>query len=141
MRLRLENPSVMTAKKKTRKKRTTKKTKTQKPKLTRYYNFKVGSGFGDFLEIQVSAKLKRVPVGVKITRAMIQEMIRDKALDSSGQWNGVRVVGAREGRNPPGIELTIIRWRNANRKKTSSGWRSGDQADAWGSLRRPIAEV
>lgn len=107
----------------------------RKNKRTRILKFKVAHGSGDLVSIQISAKLKRVPKGLKITKQLLADLVRHKALTSSGQWDGRNVIGAREGDDPPGIELKIIRWRNPGRKSSSDrGWREGPQAEAWGSL-------
>jgi hypothetical protein len=96
---------------------------------------------GDLVSIQISARLKRVPKGLKITKALLADMVRRKAESSAGFWDGSSsVVGARAGKDPKGIELKIIRWRNPGRKSSGlRGWRQGTQADAWGSLREPLA--
>lgn len=107
---------------------------------TKTLRFTVQHPGGDLVSIQVSARLKRVPKGMKITKALLADMVRRKAETSGGYWDGRRVVGASEGKNPPGIELKIIRWKNPDRKNASDrNWRSGTQADAWGSLRNPLS--
>lgn len=95
---------------------------------------------GDLVSIQISARLKRVPKGLKITKALLADMVRRKAASSAGFWDGTdTVVGARAGKDPKGIELKIVRWRNPGRKSSGlRGWRSGTQADAWGSLRAAL---
>jgi hypothetical protein len=96
---------------------------------------------GDLVSIQISARLKRVPKGIKITKALLADMIRRKAQTSAGEWDGKDSVrGAREGIDPKGITLKIVRWRNPGRNRAGlRGWRTGTQADAWGSLRNPLA--
>jgi len=91
---------------------------------------------GDLVEIQLSATLKRVPKGVKITGKLLAEMVKHKAETSVGRWTGRKAAGCREGKNPPGIELKITRWRNPSRKGKLRQWRTGSQAEAWGTLRR-----
>lgn len=77
---------------------------------------------------------------MKITRALLADMVRAKAESSYGYWDGGTVVGAVEGDDPPGIELKIQRWRNPKRKRSSDrAWRSGSQAHAWGSLRYALS--
>lgn len=105
---------------------------------------------GDLLSVQISVKLKRVPKGFKFTRAMIEELIRKKALLSTGEWiqrpGGGFAYNCKAGPNPPGIELTIISWTNPDRYGRSSGERfpiddlpvGTGQDEAWGTLRRPI---
>lgn len=122
----------MAGKKRTRKKRTSK---------TKRFSFKVRHPGGDLVSIQISARLKRVPKGLKITKALLADMVKRKAETSAGFWDGAQVVGAKEGRDPRGIELKIIRWRNPGRSRSGlRGWRDyGPQADRWGSLRYAIA--
>jgi hypothetical protein len=134
----------MTAKKKSKNKKQRKSKPAQpfrrKP-VEKIFNLKIRQSSGDLVQIQISARLKKVPKGFKITRELLSAFIREKAEKSRGQWmqKEQRVRGAFEGPNPPGIELKIIRWRNPNRKDPSlRGWRYGTQADAWGSLRRPL---
>jgi|SRR5579863_3585260 len=106
---------------------------------TKSFRMKIAHPGGDLVSIQVSARLKRVPKGMRITKALLADMVRRKAETSGGYWNGNRVVGAAEGIDPPGIELRIVRWKNPDRK-TAAGraWRTGKQADAWGSLRHAL---
>lgn len=112
------------------------KRKTSKTKTLRIMAHHPG---GDLVSIQIAARLKRVPKGLKITKALLADMVRRKAATSAGFWDANKVVGASEGKNPAGIELKIIRWRNPGRNSASlRGWRSGSQADAWGSLRHPL---
>ncbi len=96
---------------------------------------------GDLVSIQISARLKRVPKGLRITKALLADMVRRKAETSAGYWDGNNaVLGAKAGKDPKGIELKIVRWRNPGRNSAGlRGWRSGIQADAWGSLRNPLA--
>jgi hypothetical protein len=110
-----------------------------KKKVTK---FKVRSSSGDLVEVQIAAIVHSRPKGVKLTRELLESMIRHKAETARGQWNGRSVVGAYEGENPKGIELKIIRWRNPDRlADEDTSWREGSQADAWGSLRRIIANA
>lgn len=96
---------------------------------------------GDLVEVQISVTYKKRK-GLTVTRELIHDMIRHKAETSRGIWKGNRVVGAFEGESIPGFTLKIIRWRNPDRlADEDQGWRSGSQADAWGSLRRIIAVI
>lgn len=120
-----------------RKKKARGKGKSSRVKTLR---IKVRHPGGDLVSIQIAARLKRVPKGLRITKALLADMVRKKAAASDGFWDGHKVAGAHEGADPPGIELRIIRWRNPSRKRSSDrSWRSGSQADAWGSLRNPLA--
>lgn len=110
--------------------------------------FRIRPSSGDLVAIQIAAFLDRVPKGFKMTRTLMDEMIRHKANTSRGEWNGEYVVGAHEGENPPGIRLVILRWKNPDRLATEdSGYRyanpdsPSEQADAWGSLRRIISSA
>jgi hypothetical protein len=94
---------------------------------------------GDLVTIQISAKFTKLPKGFTPSRELIENMIREKARKSSGQFQSGRVVGAKEGPNPDGVTLKIISWANPDRIKTDTGGRKhGSQADRWGSLRRAI---
>lgn len=96
---------------------------------------------GDPVSIQISVRLKRVPKGMKITHDLLSAMVRRKAETSSGYWDQRRgrVIGAREGKDPSGIELKIVQWKNPGRNSGKDrAWRKGSQADAWGSLRQVI---
>jgi hypothetical protein len=97
-----------------------------------------GRHFGDPVSIQISVRLKRVPKGVKITRKLLEDMIRRKAETSAGQWDATSqsVRGAREGKDPKGVELKIISWKNPDRQrgKDRAARDYGPQADRWGSL-------
>jgi hypothetical protein len=108
-----------------------------------------GRFHGDPVSIQITVRLKRIPKGMRITKKLLTEMIRRKAETSRGHWDAMAqtVVGAKEGKTPPGIELEITRWKNPARKKGMlRTWRypegaRGDQADAWGSLWQIIANA
>lgn len=115
------------------------KKRRKKTGVTKTLRIKTRTSSGDLVSIQIAARLKRVPKGLKITKALLSDMVYRKARTSAGQWDGYKVVGAKEGIDPKGIKLTIVRWRNPGRKRGLSGWRTGTQADAWGSLRNPIA--
>lgn len=95
-----------------------------------------GRFHGDPVSIQISVHLKRIPKGMRITKQLLEAMIRRKAETSSGHWDGKsRVVGAREGKDPKGIEIKINSWKNPSRKSRDRGDRDyGPQADRWGSL-------
>jgi hypothetical protein len=122
-------------------KKSRKKARKKKPLKTRTMaTIKAQHPGGDLVSIQISARLKRVPKGLKITKQLLADMIRHKAETSAGIWDGGTVVGAAEGDDPPGIELKITRWRNPSRRDVGDrGWRSGSQAQAWGSLRAVLA--
>jgi hypothetical protein len=113
-------------------------------KKTRKRKSRKGSS-RDLVAIQISAELRKVPKGFKITRKLLSEAIRRKAETSTGEWDGFRVVGASEGIEPSGIRLLIVRWKNPGRNSRSlRSWRYAsddprEQADAWGSLRRIIS--
>jgi len=115
-------------------------------KKGKQYQIRRGSS-GDLVAIQISAQLNRVPKGFKITREILEEMIRNKANSSEGHWNGYTVEGAKEGDDPPGIRLLIIRWKNPDRDLPEDrGYRYAtddpeEQAQAWGSLRRIISSA
>jgi hypothetical protein len=100
---------------------------------------------GDPVSIQISVRLKRVPKGVKISRALLEDMIRRKAETSSGHWDAKkkRVVGAREGKDPKGIELRITSWKNPDRQKARDRTDRdyGPQSDRWGSLWQAITRA
>lgn len=107
---------------------------------------------GDLVAIQiavrVSAEVKkemRRKKGLKLSRELIESMIRHKAETSTGHWDGDHCSGCMQGDDPTGIELKIIRWRNPDRLAAEdTDWRYADpdspseQDDAWGTLRRII---
>lgn len=107
---------------------------------------------GDLVAIQiairVSAEVKkqmRRKSGLKLTRELLESMIRHKAETSTGHWDGDHCSGCMQGDDPIGIELKIIRWRNPDRlADDDQGWRYADpdspseQDEAWGTLRRII---
>lgn len=102
---------------------------------------KVRHASGDLVAFQVSATVKR-PKGVRLTAELLEQMVIRKAETSLGQYNpeSGKVDGAKEGEEPSGVRLKIIRWKNPDRKNTTAGWRNyGSQADRWGSLRLAIA--
>lgn len=113
------------------------KKKASKKKMT----VKLRRSSGDLVEIQISVTYKKRK-GLEVTRELINDMIRHKAATSRGVWKNNRVVGAHEGEEAPGFSIEIIRWRNPDRDDEDDRiWRSGSQADAWGSLRRVISVV
>lgn len=126
-----------------------KKKKTSKRK----YQIKKRSSSGDLLAVQIAVRLKRVPKGFKFTREIIEKLIRKKAALSVGEWITTGpgegyASGCKAGPNPPGIELTIIRWENPDRYSAAlRAYRypvdslpvGVGQDEAWGTLRRPIA--
>jgi hypothetical protein len=110
---------------------------------------------GDLVAIQiairVSAEVKnqmRRKNGLKLTRELLESMIRHKAETSTGEWTGGEgghCSGCMQGDDPTGIELKIIRWRNPDRLASEDqGWRyanpdsPSEQDEAWGTLRRII---
>jgi len=109
-------------------------------KKTKTTKFHYRSSSGDLIEIQIAAIFHKPPKGLKITKALVDSMIRHKAETARGVWNGYRVVGAYEGESPKGVELKIIQWRNPDRlAEEDQSPRSDTQAEAWGSLRGPIS--
>lgn len=119
---------------------------TKSKKIKKVIKFKTQHSSGDLVEIQIAVVFHKRPKGTpknwRPSRELVQSMIRHKAATSTGEWNGYRVVGANEGYTPSGVDLKIIRWRNPDRlADEDQGWRSGDQADAWGSLRRVISSA
>lgn len=123
-----------------------KRRKKSKPKkiTAKTFTMQARESSGDLVKIQIHARLKRVPKGMKITKKLLESMVRRKAELSGGQWDGgMRMtVGAHEGPNPKGIELEIVRWSNPSRKGTLGNWRAAySQADAWGSLRRVLRRI
>jgi hypothetical protein len=108
---------------------------------------------GDLVAIQIAIRVskevknamrrKRNPL--KLTRELLEDMIRHKADTSTGEWVVDHCEGCMQGDDPTGIELKIIRWRNPDRLAAEDqGWRYADpdsaseQDDAWGTLRRII---
>jgi hypothetical protein len=103
---------------------------------------------GDLVAIQIAIQLKK---GFRkkdlkaLNRELIESMIRHKAETSSGIWDNDHCSGCRQGEDPPGMRLVIIRWRNPDRLAAEdTGWRYADpdspseQDEAWGTLRRII---
>jgi len=110
--------------------------------------FVIRPSSGDLVGIQISTIFDKPIKGAIVTRALVEEMILHKANTSEGYWDGTRVVGAKEGENPKGVRIVILRWKNPGRDIASDrGWRyadpdsPADQADAWGSLRRIITRA
>lgn len=64
-----------------------------------------------------------VPNDVELSRELVEQMVRSKA---------------ETGRDPSGLRLEIVRWKNPSRPGDRAGWRSGHQGDAWATLRRPL---
>jgi hypothetical protein len=80
-----------------------------------------------------------------LSRELLENLIRHKAETSTGHWDNDHCSGCRQGEDPPGMQLAIIRWRNPDRlAEEDTGWRYADpdspseQDDAWGTLRRII---
>lgn len=122
------------------------KRKPAKTSTTKKIKFTLRESSGDLVQIQIAAHIKKAPKGIKITRALLNDMIRRKAKTSRGRWYGNGVRGAVEGVDPKGIYLEITRWRNPSRSRGKRGrggdeWRTGSQADAWGSLRRILQVI
>lgn len=80
--------------------------------------------------MQIAVKIHKRLKGVKITRALAREWVLNKARTATETYAGD---------TPRGVELIIQRWRNPGRR-TSGGrdWRSGNQTDAWTTLRGPL---
>lgn len=96
-----------------------------------------GRHHGDPVSIQISVRLKRIPKGMRITKKLLEAMIRRKAETSAGHWDGKsKVSGAHEGIDPPGIELKIQSWKNPDRQRgrDRKDRNYGPQSDRWGSL-------
>src|SRR5262249_37925219 len=89
---------------------TTKKSRTRRPKHR------------DPLRVQI-AIVGKVPRKVKLTAKLMQSMIQRKAAT---------------GIDPKGLTLEIQRWQNPARKGAKRNWRTGNQADAWRTLRRAL---
>jgi hypothetical protein len=103
---------------------TSKKKKSKRRRTTRKRNRKRSSR--DPLSIQISVKA-RIPKGKTISKRVVQEAIQFRA---------------RTGKNPKGMKLKIVAWRNPVRKNHKlENWRSGSQAAAWRTLRRPLLRI
>lgn len=90
----------------------------------------------DAVAVQVSVILTRkLKPEYKLNKSVLTQAVLRKAEGSDGVWRGGEVIGAEEGPDPPGMKLKIIRWKNPGRRGGKAGWRTGTQADAWGSLR------
>lgn len=101
------------------------------------------------LAIRVSAEVKKAMRRrlnpLKLSRELLESMIRHKAETSTGHWVSNHCEGCMQGDDPVGIELKIIRWRNPDRLASEGqGWTyanpdsPSEQDDAWGTLRRII---
>lgn len=109
-------------------------------------NFVIRKSSGDLVAIQISVRVnKHVAKDVKLSRALLEDMIRHKAATSTGTWMTDHCSGCMQGDDPTGIKLSIIRWKNPDRLAgEDAGWRYADpdspseQDDAWGTLRRII---
>jgi hypothetical protein len=100
---------------------------------------------GDLVAIQIAIRLKKGIPKDALSRELLENLIRHKAETSTGHWNGQNCVGCKQGDDPEGIQLAIIRWRNPDRlAEEDTSWRYADpdspseQDDAWGTLRRII---
>ena len=104
--------------------------------------FRIKRHKGDPVKVQISVtgKLRK---GWKLTKKLLDEMIRRKAETSAGKWDPKTqsVKGAREGKDPKGLKLTITSWTNPGRQKAGDrrSRNYGSQADRWGSLWQIIA--
>lgn len=124
-----------------------KKRGKRKPKDLRKTH-KIRKSSGDLVAIQISVRVKKGVNKKLLSRELIEKLIRHKADTSEGYWHKDRVVGAKEGDDPSGMKLSIIRWRNPDRlADEDQEWRYADpdsaseQADAWGTLRRIIQKA
>lgn len=114
--------------------------------------FIIRKSSGDLVAIQIAIRVSKEVVnwtktkkGPKLSRELLESMIRHKAETSTGEWNAGACSGCKQGDDPTGIELKIIRWRNPDRLASEDqGWRYADpdspseQDEAWGTLRRII---
>lgn len=110
--------------------------------------FRIRPSSGDLVTIQISARLKKGVPRKWITSALLEEMIRHKADTSTGFWNNDHCEDCKQGDDPTGISLVIIRWSNPDRLASEDqGYRYADpdsvteQDEAWGTLRRVIAKA
>jgi|ERR1700677_2224493 len=123
----------------------------ERRKLTKGKNdYKIRTSSGDLVAIQISIRVSKFAKDLMkknggFTRALVESMIRQKAETSTGVWSADHCEGCKQGDNPTGIELKIIRWKNPDRLAVEdAGWRYADpdsvsaQDDAWGTLRRII---
>jgi hypothetical protein len=85
----------------------------------------------DALATQIMVRAK-IPKGVRITRSVIEQAVRFRAAT---------------GKNPPGFDVRIVKWRNENRRRAEDrAWRgveggrnaSASQIDRWLTLGRAI---
>lgn len=100
---------------------------------------------GDLVAIQIAVRLKKGISKKSLSRELIENLIRHKAETSTGTWVNDHCEGCRQGADPTGISLVIIRWKNPDRLASEDqGWRYADpdseqeQDEAWGTLRRII---
>lgn len=108
---------------------------------------RIRTSSGDLVNIQFAIDPYAVPRGVTLTSELLADMIRRKAITSSGRWNGHSIEDGKAGKDPKGIHLYIKRWQNPDRN-TGAGrsWRYAgrdqeSQDEAWGSLRLVIASA
>jgi hypothetical protein len=95
------------------------------------------AGFIDSVDVQFSVRVN-VPIGVTLARKVIEEAIKYKAT---------------HGKNPKGFQITLIQWRNPDRRKGNlqdvylspveskggKGWRSyGSQKERFQTLARGL---
>jgi hypothetical protein len=100
---------------------------------------------GDLVAIQIVVRTKKGIPRKILSRELIENLIRHKAKTSTGQWSADHCEGCKQGEDPPGMHLAIIRWKNPDRlTQEDQGWRYADpdseeeQDAAWGTLRRII---
>lgn len=90
----------------------------------------------DAVSVQIAVILDhKLKKKYKLSRKVLEQAVMRKAEGSAGIFARGHVVGAREGPNPKGMKLLIKKWRNPSRRGHKAAWRTGTQADAWGSLR------
>jgi hypothetical protein len=100
---------------------------------------------GDLVAIQIAIRLKKGVPKKALSRELLENLIRHKAETSTGVWVNDHCEGCKQGEDPEGMSLVIIRWRNPDRlADEDQDWRYADpdspseQDDAWGTLRRVI---
>jgi hypothetical protein len=104
---------------------------------------------GDLVAIQIAVRFKKgfpkKTFKKVLSKELIENLIRYKAETSTGHWANGEAIDCKQGYDPDGIHLAIIRWRNPDRlAQEDAGWRYADpdseeeQDAAWGTLRRII---
>lgn len=80
--------------------------------------------------MQIAVKVHKRLRGVKISKALVREWVMNKARTATETYAGD---------TPRGVELLIQRWRNPGRRSAARrDWRTGNQTDAWITLRGPL---